>query len=684
MTELIDKTAGPSGAASLLSDLIEPEAYVGEVYSLGYEEALVQIQDADRQRVGGIPALSFLAATRINPKKNFDINSEDASVILLRVMDRGEMPSDEEFTRLRLAGAKRVSGDFESLWDDEAIVDPILRKVLSYTGVRCRVMGTFYIEQERLVFGSDLSNYYPNSALKVFKLRGKPLEKVVNYRHPGYGSGDETSFTIGEVRYASTNRPSQNVSGVPVTITPTDLLNQRTALFGMSRTGKSNTTKIILESIFQLRWKAHGRKIGQLVFDPNGEYTNENVQDKGKGAKSDAVVNVWMKGPVGRLRDAREEVVTYGTVPHPNDRDRRLMRLDFYADRNLQVGKDIIDAIIAGDSSKYISNFRDVRLDRLEDVPGSEEIKRHKRMVLYYRALLFRAGLTPPKDTKPETDGLFDKELLRAMTESGGKNASAYGRGAALLVKPDISWNQIAASARDLCDFVRDRDSGFGSFDNDYVERSVSQSSWASEDLMKILEMFKYSNGPKIIGRVREQHGIGEGLDYAEDIYAGLKDGRLVIIDQSGGDAELNGITAERVMERIFEGNKADFRTGVEPREILIYIEEAHNLLPAAEYQDLSNVWIRTAKEGAKYHLGLIYATQEVSSIQKNVLRNTANWFIGHLNNTDETRELNKFYDFADFERSILRTNERGFLRTKTMSNPYIVPVQINKFTVDK
>ena len=98
----------------------------------------------------------------------------------------------------------------------------------------------------------------------------------------------------------------------------------------MTRTGKSNTTKIIAKSVFELRKNQNKPlRIGQVIFDPNGEYANENIQDNNSALK-----NIW-KMLHGVQKE--NEVVTYGITKHPNDPDRKMMLLNFYLDENLSI-----------------------------------------------------------------------------------------------------------------------------------------------------------------------------------------------------------------------------------------------------------------------------------------------------------------------------------------------------------
>lgn len=678
-------------------DMIQPEQYVGEVFSLGYETALVMIHDHHRRRAGGIPSLSFLIATRVPPLTNdsqaddFDYDREDSSIILLRVMDTAKLPSDDEATRIRVQSAQTISGDAETHWDSSVAMDDKTHYLLSFAGVQCRIVGTFFLEKPngspipRLKFGSDISNYYPNQGLKVYKPNGNALNTIVNYR-----TSDEAGHApvdIGHVRYASTNRRRQGIDSVDFAINPSDLLDQKSALFGMTRTGKSNTTKVMLTSVFKLRYpevantgsdSVDAQRVGQIIFDPNGEYANENDQNV-------ALTNVWRLNSEGDEND----VVVYGTVAPTNDPGRNLLRLNFLTDANLQTGKEIIDLSTSHNTSQYMRAFRNVTF-MPPDENDHSALTRHRRRVLVYRTILVQSGYVAPTQDADmrDTRGLFSQDLRNALANATGNNANDYRSASRILSERNPSWGNLFNAFLALEQFIREGVSGYDAFNQAYINRrNGSGEQWADTELRSLLEVYRRPNGIRQIGSATEQHTATISEDYADEIYQHLVDGRMVIVDQSLGNPQINQTAADRIMWAIFRGNQNEFRNGTPTEEfphVLVYIEEAHNILPPGTEMDLQNVWVRTAKEGAKYHIGMVYVTQEVSSIQRNILKNTANWFIGHLNNSDETRELRKFYDFADFEKSILRAQDKGFLRVKTLSNPFVVPVQVALFQIER
>jgi DNA helicase HerA-like ATPase len=187
-----------------------------------------------------------------------------------------------------------------------------------------------------------------------------------------------------------------------------------------------------------------------------------------------------------------------------------------------------------------------------------------------------------------------------------------------------------------------------------------------------------FISGYRILSDAIKFHSPRRNREVTDEIYEHLAAGRIVILDLSVGDAAIREKISKQVASKIFNRSMQQFIDGKLPPNIVVYIEEAHNLI--GRKHDLTETWPRLAKEGAKYRIALVYATQEVSSVHPNILANTENWFITHLNNDREIQELAHFYDFDDFSRSLIRAQDVGFARVKTLSGPFVIPVQIDKF----
>src|SRR5690606_1410519 len=147
---------------------------------------------------------------------------------------------------------------------------------------------------------------------------------------------------------------------------------------------------------------------------------------------------------------------------------------------------------------------------------------------------------------------------------------------------------------------------------------------------------------------------------------------------------EIQRLYAERLCRHVFADAMKRFIANRPNNFVQFYFEEAHNLFPKKEDKDLSQIYNRIAKERAKLHLGLVYATQEFSSSSANIIKNTKNWSFANTNNANATRELENYYDSEDFTGGLVRFSasyDKGSVRMKTYATPFGVPVQVDRFS---
>lgn len=643
-----------------------PDLFIGHPFSLDYSKAHVLICDADKERVKGIAQGTFLLAF-------YDNEETVEEAILLRAIAPAKLPTDSSVISSMIEYYKDnlpTSGKTSKL-------DDFTRYEFSFSGLECSVLGTFYRKDGKVEFGADLENFYSAHHYSVFKLDKRVLGFIVNQRDsPDVVPGNDNEFPIGYVRYSSSLRfqGKEEEDKAEVFIHPADLLGKRTALFGMTRTGKSNTVKKIIEATIQISSKSANNikdenetseenlksfdnsgapkfSVGQIIFDVNGEYANTNLQD------GNAIYDKY-----------KENVTRYSVLPKVGF---TVMKVNFY--RQVESGFELVKSFLSDESGDYVKSL--LAIDLTE--PDKEDRSAHtrwERKVAAYLCCLYAAKFTLPDDLKKVK--FPGEQELNTMVRADGSINPSQG----ISFDDAVSWFSI------IWDKQGEK------FFSDY--KAKKSKDWADEDLKALMVFLTRKRAPggaasvsgfqKLRGIVEQHNHTGMKL-FEDDIIERLRDGKIVIIDLSQGNPKIQNMYSERLCQKIFNHSMGRFISNRPNNFIQFYFEEAHNLFPKKDDKDLSQIYSRIAKEGAKLNLGMLYATQEVSSISSNILKNTQNWFIAHLNNEDEIRELRKYYDFNDFADSLIRfsaKNDKGFVRMKTYSNPFVVPVQIDKFSI--
>lgn len=155
----------------------------------------------------------------------------------------------------------------------------------------------------------------------------------------------------------------------------------------------------------------------------------------------------------------------------------------------------------------------------------------------------------------------------------------------------------------------------------------------------------------------------------AEDIFEYLKQGKTVIIDLSLKDSVESNILSTIIVRKLFEHNKAFFTEQQEDKVIdtVICVEEAQNVLSEEFVRSNANPFVRVAKEGRKFRLGLIAITQRPSAISEEIRTQAENFFSFFMGNSDDIRALVK--SNISFDGVIAK-----FLQTETIpGNLYMV-----------
>ncbi len=191
--------------------------------------------------------------------------------------------------------------------------------------------------------------------------------------------------------------------------------------------------------------------------------------------------------------------------------------------------------------------------------------------------------------------------------------------------------------------------------------------------------------------RKRIRHLIDEGKgihsqssNLVEKVFEHLKQGKTVIIDLSLKDNMDASIISTILVRKLFDNNKEKF-TSDRPTDVIktvIFVEEAQNVLSEEFVRSNANPFVRVAKEGRKFGLGMVAITQRPSAISEEIRTQAENFFAFHMGNSDDIRALVKSNINFDgvISNFVQRETIAGNLYMVSSDQAFALPVKVAEF----
>lgn len=446
---------------------------------------------------------------------------------------------------------------------------------------------------------------------------------------------------------------------LPVRISMQDIQGKRTAMFGKTRLGKSNVVKLIAQGILDVT--ADAPKIGQLIFDVNGEYANSNPQDG-----DTALAHVYAS-----------RCHAYFLTDLSGNPNARLLRFNFFerAHDALEVLYELLpEDVRQAPELRNLFTCRIPRVQRLE-TDNDIETRRRLRKVFLFWSVLASAGFEASSDALRAflAPLALNNPFNPGFTQ--GLRAAAYQE---VLNKPPpsvpFSFESMAVEMRVVARFAN-------AFRNDPSLNPHGQYVFdTDEDVLNALLSVQSHALDKLRPCLMFHSPLAS--NFTQDILNGLNEGKTVIINLGSANENILRYFAKSICTSIFHEQERKFISNtMGDHYIQVYFEEAHNIFPAQGAPSV-NVYSRFAKEGAKFHIGIVYCTQSPTSVSQDLLSQTENFFIGHLSCRSEAEYLADVQQaFSSCVPSILRNRTPGYIQMLTFSHRYVVPVMVHRYT---